>query len=91
MNVKIATLAALVALVSASWGGVMALDARYVGKQQFEDFHWAMMKGQIRDLIKEIEKARGTEEWGFLMEDLQNLLDRFCRDYPNDRACERVE
>lgn len=75
--------AAALAVVGTVGGGFFAIDETYVRRTDFDSFQWGVLKEQIRELRKEIE-ARGDIDDVL---DLEELLDRFCRAFPDDREC----
>lgn len=72
---------ATVAAVGTVYGGVMALDARYAQKELVEDLAWSGLKREIRELRREVEAGEASQE------ELDELIDRLCRAYPEDREC----
>lgn len=78
--VTIAT--ASVGLIGAIYGGILGLDARYAQKGLVEDLVWSGMKREIRELRREVEAGQADPD------ELEDLLDRFCRQYPEDRECD---
>lgn len=86
VKATLASAAAILALIGTTFGGVQVLDLRYVSSQQFQDYQWSAMKDQLRRLRRELSEADGADrDW--LAQDLQELLDRFCKLYPDDREC----
>jgi len=69
---------------------VFAVDTRYVKAAEFQQFHQDYMESDIRDLRKELreaERAGDTEWYDDVMEELEELLDELCLQYPNSRYC----
>ena len=61
-------------LLGLALGGVVGADARYVATKDYQDFQWAVLKDQIRELRAAVARGvPGSEE------DLEELLDLFCR------------
>lgn len=83
----LATGVTLVTFISASAGGVVALDNRYVMSNEYKDFQWAVLKGELRDLEKEARETDDLNELDRIEEDIEDLLDLICRKYPEDRDC----
>jgi hypothetical protein len=81
MKAAIVSVGALLAVMATAYGSIFALDARYAPVQLVEDLVWSGMKREIRELRRDVSEGRAAPE------DLQELLDRFCRSYPNDREC----
>lgn len=82
MKAVIASVTALVAVMATAYGSIFALDARYAPVDLVEDLVWSGMKREIRELRREVEAGQADPE------ELQELIDRFCRSYPDDRECE---
>lgn len=82
---------------SLSWAGLNEFqsirteaDAKYVPLSEWQDFHWAQIARDIRQIEKEIAEAEYNERFDLvekLEEDLENLVDFLCRKYPEDREC----
>lgn len=81
MKAALATVGALLAVMATAYGSIFALDARYAPLQLVEDLVWSGLKREIRELRRDVEAGRATQE------ELDELLDRFCRSYPEDREC----
>ena len=88
---------ALIAAIGTPIGGGYAfldaklseLDARKVEVSDYQDFQWSYMKGQIRQIRKEMrewEESTGAVPLELEM-DLRDMLDLLCRKYPEDREC----
>ena len=61
------------------------LFSTFVEASDFADLKWSVYKQQINEIEDDIEDNPGTEKY----EDrLEETLDRFCKDYPEDRDCE---
>ena len=77
------TLATVVAMV-------YAVDARYVHADDFDSFHQSYMEGQVRDARQELREAErsGDPDWkADVIDELEELLDELCLDYPHSRYC----
>ena len=81
MNAVIATVGGVLVAVGTTYGGVMALDARYAQRQLVEDLAWSGLKRELRELRREVEAGQASQE------ELDELIDRLCRAYPEDRDC----
>jgi len=90
MNMKalLGTLAALVVLFGGSFGAVEVADQRYAPMSEFQDLHWANLRAQIRELEDDIRNEASRDRHAELKRDLEDLLDVFCRRYPEDRYCD---
>lgn len=85
----IAKVTAALTLIGSIAGGIYAADARYVLTSDYQDFQWSIMKEQLRELRKELrswDDTTGTVPHE-LERDYEELLDLFCRKYPQDREC----
>lgn len=71
----------MVGLTAASFGVVQLADERYAQAELVEDLVWSGMKREIRELRREVEAGEASPE------DLRELIDKFCRAYPDDREC----
>jgi len=82
MNTTIITAAvSLVALTGAAFGVVQFGDNRYAAADLVEDLVWSGMKREIRELRREVEQGEASQD------ELEELIDKFCRSYPDDREC----
>ena len=83
----------IASLGAGSWvGGVKAvdfLDSRYAPLAAVEDLAYSQLKKDLRDLRDRIAEAQNPEVKKGLEEDLESLLDRLCRSYPEDRECKK--
>lgn len=73
--------AATVVAISAVGGGFLGIDARYAPRGLVEDLVWSGMKREIRELRRDVLEGRASKD------ELEELIDRFCREYPDDREC----
>ena len=80
MNV-VQNVAATAAAIGAVWGGFLGIDARYAPRGLVEDLVWSGMKREIRELRRDVLEGRASKT------ELEELIDRFCREYPDDREC----
>ena len=89
----IASVVAVSGFGSGAWvGGIQVrdyLDERYAPMQVVDDLAWTTMKGEIRRLRQLIEDAESATVREQLEEDLQDTIDRFCKNYPEDRECRK--
>jgi hypothetical protein len=76
----------LIALTGGSFGVVQFADSRYAPLAAVEDLAYSQLKKDIRELRDRIEAAQGQEKRN-LEADLAELIDRLCRNYPEDREC----
>ena len=83
----LATITALLTVFGGAYGSVWFLDGRYAPLSAVEDLAWSTLKDDIRDLRERIRQAQNPELKRNLEEDLEELLDRFCRSYADDREC----
>jgi hypothetical protein len=58
----------------------------FVPLSEYSDFQWAYLKSELRDLRDAAEEA-SEEGDDSLWDDYEELLDLFCRKYPDDREC----
>lgn len=72
-----------VTAVAALAGLFTFAETRYAPAAQVEDLVWSGMKREIRELRREVAEGVATQE------ELDELLDRFCREFPDDRECKR--
>lgn len=68
---------------------VVPIEAKlseFVPLSEYQDFQWAYLKSELRDLR---DAAQDASEAGddSLWNDYEELLDLFCRKYPEDREC----
>jgi hypothetical protein len=80
MNILIQA-AAVVAAIGTIGGGVLVAESRYAPRNLVEDLVWSGMKREIRELRRDVEEGRAEQY------ELEELIDRFCRQYPDDREC----
>lgn len=73
--------AAIWTAIVATAGVMLYAFNNFVSASDFQDLQWSVQRDQIRELEK--EKAEGED----VEEDLEELLDRFCRTFPDDRKC----
>lgn len=92
----IGTATAVVLLVSSIGGGYAwfdsrldAMDAKHVQAAEYKDFQWSVMKEQINATRERMFKSGSAEERAHWERELRDLLDMFCRKYPDDRECRR--
>ncbi len=52
-----------------------------------EEISYTLLKGEIRELRKDISRESDTALREYLMLDLQDAIDRLCRIAPKDREC----
>lgn len=92
VKVLIPTVVAVASVGGGGWvGGVKAiefLDSRYAPLQAVEDLAYSQLKKDMRELRDRIEAASGQLKED-LEADLESLIDRLCRSYPEDRECRR--
>ena len=85
------TIAAAVIGTPVSFGGaftaVQWLDGRYAPLSAVEDLAWSSMRSDIRALQQRIQEAQNPVLKAELERDLEELLARFCKSYPDDRLC----
>ena len=74
----------LVGLLSSSFATVWFLDARYAPMAAFEDVQWSALKSEIRQLRDKLEQNPDDKD---TVEELQDVIDRLCRAFPDDREC----
>ena len=89
----------LFALVASVWAGTDMLDKRHVTRIEYETQGAQLMEMGYTALKKEIRELReanihadqsGHTEWAdALANDLKDAVDRLCRDWPQDRECNR--
>lgn len=86
MDIKLLAAVLTPVIGGGTWvGGIQSvdwLDSRYARSQLVEDLVWSGMKREIRELRREVEAGEADPE------ELDDLLDRFCRQYPEDRECD---
>lgn len=76
-------------------GGVKAvdwMDHRYASQEAVSDVQWSALKGEIRQIDKDIAEAveNGREARAQdLRLDRQDVVDRLCKAFPDDRECKR--
>jgi len=58
----------------------------FVPLSEYQDFQWAYLKSELRDLRRAAEDAEDAGDRS-LWRDYEELLDLFCRKYPEDREC----
>ena len=87
VKATLAVVAALVAVFGSAYGSIAWLDGRYAPLGVLDNLQWSQMKEDIRRLQDRIEVAQNPKLKHQLELDLQELMDRFCKAYPNDRAC----
>lgn len=58
----------------------------FVPLSEYSDFQWAYLKSELRDLRQAAEEASAEGDES-LWRDYEELLDLFCRKYPDDREC----
>ena len=90
--------AILFGLFASVWGGVTIMDARYeqqavhgveheVIQASFDNFSYTILKEAIREIREEINQAIDPGRIAQLRLDLQDAIDRLCRQFPEDREC----
>ena len=65
-------------------------EAKYVPLSEWQDFHWAQLREDLRQIEKDIAAAEfaGNIEYAERLEDdYEELLEFICRKYPEDRDC----
>ncbi len=70
-------------------GAVTWLDDRYAPLAVVEDLAWSSLKGDIRDIRGQIAAAENEQLKALLELDLQDTIDRLCKNYPDDRECNK--
>lgn len=94
----IQTAIATVALITSTGSGLYAahgyIDRKvsqveqqmvnFVPRSEYEDFQWAYLKAELRTLRDRYEQTKDQRD----LRDYQELLDLFCRRYPDDRDCD---
>lgn len=58
----------------------------FVPLSEYQDFQWAYLKSELRELKQAAEEAEENGDTS-LWRDYEELLDLFCRKYPEDREC----
>lgn len=58
----------------------------FVPMSEYQDFQWAYLKSELRELKQAAEEAEENGDTS-LWKDYEELLDLFCRKYPDDREC----
>lgn len=89
-SLHIGSIIANVALLAGFVGTVFAVDTRYVKTVEFNQFHQDYLESDVRDLRKELREAErsGDPEWyDDVMDELEELLDELCLQYPTSRYC----
>lgn len=87
MKAALALVAALFAVMGGAYGSVWFLDGRYAPLAALDNLQWSQLKEDLRQLRDRIETAENPRLKRDLELDLEDLLDRFCKEYPNDREC----
>lgn len=87
MKAILFTLAGLCGLIGGTLTAVEVADQRYAPMSEFQDIHWSTLRAQVRELQDRIRAAQSPELKRDLEADLSDLIDLFCRRYPNDRLC----
>jgi len=101
MKIIIATITGLFVLIGGVWGSVQIADTRYemqiVHKpehvlitQSLDSYAYTALKTEIREIRNEIWKLNGSDanRRRQLDLDLQDAIDRLCRQFPMDRECQ---
>lgn len=78
--------------VSGAWmGGIKVVewaDTRYAPMDAVEDLAWSALKREIRDIRERISQAQSEAVRQSLQADLEDTIDRLCKNYPEDRECQ---
>jgi hypothetical protein len=88
MKALTASLAGLIGLYSTAFGAVWFLDSRYAPLAGFKELNWTLLKDAIREIRREIREHPDDES---LQDDLDEYIDRLCREHPEDRDCHEAE
>lgn len=91
MKTVLVTLGSLFGVLTVAYGSINALDARYAPIGVVEDLAYSTLKKDLRDLRERISKAENADLKRDLEADLEALVDRLCRSFPNDRECKAKE
>jgi hypothetical protein len=98
VDTKLKTIALGLALIATVYGGTQAMDARYEVKQVHEpehaiivagmdNFSYTILKREIRE-IRELIYTEGNEARLVQLQlELQDAIDRLCKQFPEDREC----
>jgi hypothetical protein len=65
-------------------------EAKFVPLSEWQDFQWAQLKRELRQIEKDIAEAEfaGNVEFAERLDDERDdLLEFLCRKYPEDRDC----
>jgi hypothetical protein len=65
-------------------------DAKYVPLSDWQDFQWAQLRKELRQIEKDIAEAEFEGDTKYarkLEEEYEELLEFICRKYPEDRNC----
>ena len=85
------------ASVGVIWGGLIAMDNRYEVKETHEvehvvittgldNFSYTVLKKEIREIRDSLYNAPPDRKQQLEL-DLQDAIDRLCRQFPDDREC----
>jgi hypothetical protein len=65
-------------------------EAKFVPLSEWQDFQWAQLRKELRQIEKDIAEAEFEGNTRFakkLEEEYEELLEYLCRVYPEDRSC----
>lgn len=92
MGFSIASVTALALLVGGVFGGVQALDMRYVGIEQFEDLSVEVFFQQYYDTLDRKNAAERNGDFDYALEltrRLERLKSKICKVEPDWERCDR--
>jgi hypothetical protein len=64
-------------------GAVETQMTQFVARREYDDFQWAYLKSELRKLRDRYQQTQDPRD----LRDYQELLDHFCRRFPEDRDC----
>lgn len=91
VTLTLSTLAAAGALVGGVWSTVQTADSRYqpageyVTAAEFKNVEWSLLRRELRDAEREAEENPRDAD---AQEDYAEVLDLWCRTFPDDRRCD---
>lgn len=65
-------------------------EAKFVPLSEWQDFQWAQLKRELRQIEKDIAEAEFAGNEAFadkLVDEYEELVEFICRKYPEDREC----
>ena len=80
-------LALAVTMITSIAIGIAYVFTNFVTVSDFNDLNHTFLKGEIREIRKELREEDDPVIREYLENDLEELIDKLCRMSPEDREC----